>query len=35
MTTTEPVDWALAERVAVRLAARHANAGPADAGPDS
>ena len=28
MTTTEPVDWALAERVAVRLAARHANAGP-------
>ena len=29
MTTTEPVDWALAERVAVRLAARHADAIPA------
>ena len=28
MTTTEPVDWALAERVAVRLAARHTDAVP-------
>ncbi len=35
MTTTEPVDWALAERVAVRLAARHADAIPAAPDPTS
>ena len=29
MTTTEPVDWAFAERVAVRLATRHADPVPA------